>query len=155
MFIPGAAVFAGFFVIVASIKEDSSFGTLVDGGKLTWIGISLLIGAIFFYAIVGLIYFSNQLRLGQTTISQTTRTAFFTWRVSQLGLANIEDVTVEQQGFFANFFHFGNLLIETAGEQHNFEFRWCPQPRRCAQIILDTRDSYLDDHSEAANKVII
>lgn len=47
----------------------------------------------------------------------------------------IEDVTVRTGGFLANFLNFGNLLIQTAGEEQNIEFLNIPYPTEAATII--------------------
>jgi hypothetical protein len=66
-------------------------------------------------------------------------------KVSQLSLANVEDVTSEQRGIFSNMFNYGVLNIETAGEQANFNFGYCPNPHRIAKIILDAKDDFLSN----------
>ena len=64
-------------------------------------------------------------------------------KVSQLSLANVEDVTSEQKGIFSNLFSYGVLNIETAGEQTNFYFNYCPNPHRVAKIILHAKDDFM------------
>jgi len=39
--------------------------------------------------------------------------------------------------------NYGTLKIETAGEQTNFSFTFCPNPNHCAKVILDAREKML------------
>jgi hypothetical protein len=56
---------------------------------------------------------------------------------------NVEDVTTVQNGFFPTFFNYGTLKVETAGEQVNFVFTFCPNPGYFANIILNCREKVL------------
>jgi uncharacterized membrane protein YdbT with pleckstrin-like domain len=67
----------------------------------------------------------------------------FSRKVSQLNMVNVEDVTAVQNGIFQTMFGFGSLNIETAGEQVNFHFTYCPRPGYYAKVILDAREQIL------------
>lgn len=62
-------------------------------------------------------------------------------KVSQLSLGDLQDITVDQKGLFARIFHYGTLVIETAGEQNNFIFTYAPFPYRCAKDIVGAREA--------------
>lgn len=55
--------------------------------------------------------------------------------VSELELHLIQDVTAEQNGFFATTFDYGNVYIQTAGERERFIFEQVPDPYRVAKVI--------------------
>ena len=46
-------------------------------------------------------------------------------------------------GLFAHAFDYGTLNIETAGEQENFMFKYCPKPEECARTLMSLREEYL------------
>lgn len=52
-------------------------------------------------------------------------------------LNQIQDVTPKSIGFFATFFHFGNVFIQTAGTKPEFEFHHVPRPDLVARLILE------------------
>jgi membrane protein YdbS with pleckstrin-like domain len=52
-------------------------------------------------------------------------------------LNKIQDVTPKIIGFGGTFFHYGNVLIQTAGEKNEFEFVAVERPDDVAQAILD------------------
>lgn len=52
-------------------------------------------------------------------------------------LQQIEDVSPKMIGFFSTFFNYGDVLIQTAGEQQEFEFTRVPRPDQVAKRILE------------------
>lgn len=52
-------------------------------------------------------------------------------------LNQIQDVTPKSIGFFATFFHFGDVFIQTAAAKPEFEFHQVPRPDLVARLILE------------------
>ena len=98
----------------------------------------------FFIILVATYVFrQNRLIVTDRNITQVLQHGLFSRKTSQLNLYNVEDVTATENGFLATFFGFGVLIIETAGEQANFKFTYCPKPDYYAKIILDAREKLL------------
>ncbi len=57
--------------------------------------------------------------------------------ISQTTLDNVEDVTSNITGPFGTIFNIGTLLIQTAGEQHEFEFTDMADPTTISDAIGD------------------
>jgi uncharacterized membrane protein YdbT with pleckstrin-like domain len=118
-------------------------------------GNSLLFLAILISVILGLgflflaarIYRGNQLIVTNENVTQVAQVGLFHRKVSELSMHNVEDVTSAQRGIIQTFFNFGTLTIETAGEQNNFIFVYCPNPNAYAKAILDARQDYFKRHS--------
>lgn len=89
------------------------------------------------------VYKQSRLTITDRNVIQVLQQGVMNRKISQISLANVEDVTSHQKGFFANMFNFGTLKIETAGEQVNFVFNFCPESNRVAKIILDAKDDFL------------
>lgn len=62
--------------------------------------------------------------------------------VTASSINKIEDVTVKSAGFFAGFFNYGNLFIQTAAEEQNIEFLNIPQPMEAASVINKLMKSF-------------
>ncbi len=90
------------------------------------------------------IYRSNQLIVSDKNVTQVLQIGLFNRKVSELSMGNVEDVTAQQSGIFPTLFHYGILRIETAGEQNNFTFIYCPNPNAYAKAILDARLQFLE-----------
>jgi len=90
-----------------------------------------------------IIYNKSKLVITDKTITQTIQVGLFNRKVSQLAISNVEDVTAQKSGIFPTMLNFGMLLVETAGEQMNFHFDYCPNADHYAKLILDTRQTFM------------
>ena len=107
-------------------------------------------GAFFVIMVASYIYRQNRIIITDRNITQVLQYGLFSRKVSQLNMANVEDVTARQHGFMQSSFNFGTLTIETAGEQSNFTFDFCPNAGYYAKIILDSREKMLGQmHKDA------
>lgn len=88
------------------------------------------------------VYWGNRWVVTTDSITQVTQRGLFNKQTSQLSMANIEDITVEQNGLLAHMFDFGVLKAQSAGEQARFSFMYCPHPNRFAQQILAAREAF-------------
>jgi uncharacterized membrane protein YdbT with pleckstrin-like domain len=90
-----------------------------------------------------MVYRRNRLIVTDRNITQILQYGIFNRKVSQLNMVNVEDVTSKQRGLLSSLFGFGELIIETAGEQSNFHFTFCPNPGYYAKVILNAREELL------------
>lgn len=89
------------------------------------------------------VYWASALVLTETEVKQNIQNGLFSKKTSRLGLTNVEDVSMEQNGILASMFNYGTLNIETAGEQANFKFTFCPNPGECTKVIMNTREKLM------------
>jgi hypothetical protein len=52
-------------------------------------------------------------------------------------ISHVQDVNYSQSGFIPTFFNYGELFVQTAGEEKNFEASSVPKPREATHIIGD------------------
>lgn len=88
------------------------------------------------------VYWGNRWVLTTDSLTQVSQTGLFRKESSQLSLANLEDVTAQNNGILARMFKFGVLRAETAGERSKFTFIYCPNPEQHAQEILNAREQF-------------
>lgn len=93
--------------------------------------------------IATIIYRENRIIVTDRNITQVLQYGLFSRKVSQLNIHNIEDVTAVQDGVLPTIFGYGILKIETAGEQVNFHFTFCPNADYYAKLILEAREKML------------
>lgn len=143
-----------FFLIFAF---RSAFLDFIDVDQTTG-----LLGATIFGLIVGIIgliflilatriYTASQLIITNDNITQVMQVGLFNRKVSEISMENVEDVTARQKGVFQTFFNYGDVHIETAGEQNNYDFIYCPNPNAYAKAIQDARLEFIKRHS-ASNR---
>lgn len=101
--------------------------------------------------IATIIYKENRIIVTDRNITQVLQYGLFSRKVSQLNINNVEDVTALQQGILPTIFNYGTLKIETAGEQVNFHFSYCPNADYYAKVILDAREQVLGQTSSPAS----
>lgn len=101
-----------------------------------------------FLAFATMIYRKNRLILSNLNLTQVLQTSLFHRTVSELTMGNIEDVTAQKHGIFQTIFNYGTIVVETAGEQHNFIFKWAPNPDAHAKAIQDARGAFLTKHKK-------
>lgn len=138
-----AVIFAGGLIMALLpelIPREDNPGIYVGVGIVAVILIAFLV---IILAIATIIYGRNKLVVTSETITQTLQLGLFNKKVSQLAVSNIEDVTAQKTGFFPTVLNYSRLLIETAGEQENFYFDYCPSADHYAKLILDTRQQFL------------
>lgn len=103
----------------------------------------VVLGALFL-VLATRIYRGNQLIVSDKNITQVLQIGLFDRKVSELSLGNVEDVTAQQRGILPTLFNYGVVIIETAGEQNNFTFRYCPNPNAYAKAISDARINHIE-----------
>jgi membrane protein YdbS with pleckstrin-like domain len=57
--------------------------------------------------------------------------------IAVASLSHVQDVNYTQSGFIPTFFNYGDLFVQTAGEEMNFEAFSIPKPREATHIIGD------------------
>jgi hypothetical protein len=71
--------------------------------------------------------------------------------ISELHLNQIEDVTAEVHGLLENFFDYGNVYIQTAGETQRFVFHSAPNPTKITKLILDLYEQLPEQQKQGPN----
>jgi len=94
--------------------------------------------------VAGFVYRQNFLIVTNKNITEVLQRNLFNRQVSELSMANIEDISSFQKGVFATMFNYGTMVVETAGEQNNFVFTFCPRPSYHCKILLDARQRYVE-----------
>jgi len=60
----------------------------------------------------------------------------FNRTVAEYKLFRIQDVVAEQKGFFATLVNYGEIHIQTAGEQQVIKFKQVPSPNHVARELI-------------------
>lgn len=137
-------------LFVAVSNQESIAGDLSEIHMGLAFGLLLIIVAIFTY-IGSYVYKMNELIVTNENIIQVLQFSLFSRQISQLNLAKIQDVSVDQNGIFSNFFGYGTIEIETAGEASNFKFIYTPNPNIVAKTIIEAHEDYVRNHPAGHN----
>ena len=96
------------------------------------------------------VYHKSSLTLTNKSCVQLVQRTLFNKKISRLSMSNVEDVNVEQKGVISSMLGFGTLTIQTAGEEDNFVFTFCPSPNTYAEKVIEARQAYVRHSSDEA-----
>lgn len=148
LFMVALSVFAVYVIpgVVDQSNKDQAQG-LALFGLVVAAGISLLT-----LWIAAFVYYRNRWIVTTDSITQMNQIGLFSAQLSQLSMANLQDITVIQDGVFPTWFDYGILRAETAGEHSKFVFIYCPRPKQYAQKILMARENFINSSPETAKR---
>ncbi len=66
----------------------------------------------------------------------------FARELSEKDLGRMQDVRSDTRGFWATLLNYGNVVIQTAGEEQNFVFRQIPDPEEAVRKISNLVSEY-------------
>lgn len=69
---------------------------------------------------------------------------FFKREIAELHLREVQDVSAQVKGVYATMFHFGDVVIQTAGERPNFIFTAIPHPYQVSKKIADLHEAQIE-----------
>jgi uncharacterized membrane protein YdbT with pleckstrin-like domain len=74
----------------------------------------------------------------------------FNRTVSELRLYRTQDVTAEVKGILHTLLDYGDIYVQTAGEEERFHFEDIPHPNHVAKMILEWSEEDRKEHLEEA-----
>lgn len=129
---------------------DVTTGTGISAASLSSIivviGFFVSIGSLIVTAIAAFLYRNNVVLITSEKITQMLYLSLFNRKISQLSIADVQDVTVRQDGIFSHIFNYGTLTIETAGEQSNYTFTYTPSPYETAKALVGAHEKDVAQH---------
>lgn len=138
-----AGVFLGMadFDNILSLQDANSLRPI-----LIFVIALLIIATAVMTFIAAFLYQSNVIFITSEKIAQVVYRSLFNRKISQLSIGDVQDVTVTQKGVLAHYFDYGTLVIETAGEQVNYEFTYVPSPYQASKMIVGAHERNLQLH---------
>jgi len=94
---------------------------------------------LFLYGIVD--YYLDIYIVTDRRIVDIEQNGFFHRQISELYLREVQDVKAKVDGFFPTTLHYGQVIIQTAGETENFIFDSIPHPYSVSKKIMDLHEA--------------
>lgn len=133
-FVTGMAALFGFYFLGRYWPEMSARGI---GGSLAAILVCVLVLSLLL-GYVGLwVYKENRIIITDKNLYQVTQNSLFSRSISQFNLERMQDVAAVQSGFLPTILDYGDVRVETAGEEENFVFKQAPHPGEIAAKIME------------------
>ncbi len=137
------AVAAIFFLLPSILtNEGSGFASEARSAQpiMVLLGFIMVIGCLAGTAVGVYLYVNNVIIVTSEKLAQVLYKSIFNRKVSQLSIGDVQDVTVTQVGVFAHMFNYGTIVIETAGEQANYNFTYVPDPYQKSKLIVGSHE---------------
>ncbi len=134
-----------FIIVLVGGYSYGRYGNLIPGVPATLIVFVLfliLIIAFLIFAVGVFVYRQNYLVLTNLHLIQVEQKGLFNRAVAQLSLARVQDVTGRRSGMIATLLNFGNVEVQSAGEQDKFTFRNAPAPQQLADQCLEAHEAF-------------
>ncbi len=144
----GLGIAASLAMLFFALRSSTDIGVPDYILIITFTLVIVMIGVVGY--ISAYVYKQNELVVTNENIIQVLQFGLFNRQTSQLGLAKIQDVSVDQIGLASSFFGYGTIEIETAGEKSNFKFSYAPDPNRIAKIIIEAHEDFM--RSQASHR---
>lgn len=145
----GFVALFGLFLLIAPQLAHGNRSQIYAIGSLVFIVLLVATGVVL--ALATIVYTRSQLVVTHTNITQVNQVGLFNRKISQLSLGDVEDVSAQQKGIFASIFKYGTIFVETAGEQANFNFDFCPNPNYVAKQISDCEQAFNNNAIQTTN----
>lgn len=149
LFLIGGLIAAIILIITIALATSGIFDSIgINGGSpiLVFVGFIMAILVMVVTFVNAELYRNNVAFITNEKIAQVLYISIFHRKVSQLNIGDAQDVTVVQETFFSRIFHYGTLIIETAGEQQNYTFSYVPYPHNASKIIINAHEVDLKKH---------
>lgn len=105
------------------------------------VGVFMGVVSFFLTYVAGFVYQNNILILTNEKVAQILYKNLIDRKISQLSLGELQDITVDQKGLLARAFQYGTIVLETAGEQNNYNFTYTRYPQHCAKELVLAHES--------------
>lgn len=154
LYIGMAFVYVVGIVLVAIGLNSPGLDISTAQKSLAWI-ILIIVGVflVLFLLAARYIYWGSEICVTESAVSQIVQLGLFNRKVSRLDMEKVEDVTASQRGVLQTMLNYGTITVETAGEQDNFVFPYCPNPNKMAQDIHNARQIYIERHNFDASRM--
>lgn len=110
---------------------------------LFFLSILLLVLWTILFLVITNFYLDCWIVTNERTIHTELR-GLFSRVLSSVNHDRIQDITVDVHGFLPTVFHFGNLIIQTAGELGKFTFQQIPDPYKTKDVIFEAQKEFLN-----------
>lgn len=134
-------IFCGVFYFqmdkIPLIADNESMAAIVT----VFLSIFMLFTALFVY-ITWLVNYLNLQIVTNQNLVDVDQLGLFSRKISELSLEDIQDVSATQHGILQSFLHYGDVVVQTAGEKPNFTFEKIEGPYNAAKKIMEIKEKY-------------
>lgn len=125
----------GIFKLIPAVFLTVLAGTAWEGVIIMFLGAYYLMMWLFFFASI-VDYYLDVWIVTNERIVDIQQISLFRHIVAEQRIVRVQDVTSTVRGIIPTFLNYGNVNIQTAGEQERFIFEQVPNPEGVKKIIF-------------------
>lgn len=151
----GTYSFSVFIAFILLVLPFFLLTPLFSRGFFGVIGFCLLLAIAFYYSLrKAFKWYYNMCVLTDRRIIDVDQRGFLERVVSEVLFTKIQDVSYRVKGFFPTIFHYGTVIVQTAGNSTNVELRAMKNPERIADLINEFRENAKEPQQDEKMKKI-
>jgi hypothetical protein len=142
----------GLAIFLAIVGIGFAYFELIDpasipfGPRTIFSLISVLLGLAVIIFPIGLFsYEHNVLIFTNLHLIEVEQTGLFGRVVSQVSFNREQDITGRRTGVFSTIFDYGDVEVQSAGEERNFIFHYAPNPEAVAAEAIATNEASMNN----------
>jgi len=146
IFIASILIMLPLIILILLSSFELDFLSTPAAGRFTVVFTLLYYLLIFSYVFLSFLrWFYNVFIVTSQRVVDIDYSDIVIHNIALTNLTHVQDVNYTQSGFIPTFFNYGDLFIQTAGDERNFEALSVPKPREATHIIGDlTGKSHLN-----------
>lgn len=141
------------FLLIASIFFLPAFFLEMAGPQsarfFVFIENSFLIFIWLFGFLVWIDYYFDVWVITNERIVNIEQKGLFAREISELDFSRVQDVTITVEGLIQTVLNFGDVRIQTAGEEEHFVFRQVPDPYKIKDVIMQLSRDFANQNTQA------
>lgn len=132
-------IFVIAIILLRAFIGETAIGEVNGNGAIlaTLIMYLLIAGAIFAGFVLWVLYYLHMQIITNIRIVDVNQISLLHREVSELNIANVQDVSSQVSGVLGTMFNYGDVLVQTAGVQQKFIFEKVSHPEHIKKILID------------------
>jgi len=135
--------------VISSIFEDQI--RKIGASSVYWFFVSaywVVVWHAYFYGVMK--YFLDVWIVTDHRIIDSHQVGFFNRIVSEMHISKVQDVSTRTAGLIETLLNYGNVVVQTAGEEQRFMFKQVPSPTDVKNIVMRANNKYVRTHPSGA-----
>lgn len=132
MFVVGLSIASWLFATIDFAEDDGTLRMLLLAGFSVYL---LLLATVFLVAWVS--YYLDVWFITDRRVIDIEQTGLFRRRISEFSTLRVQDVSAARIGIWETWLDYGDVIIQTAGEQANFIMANIHEPYGVARLIMN------------------
>jgi uncharacterized membrane protein YdbT with pleckstrin-like domain len=135
-------------LLFPTLSQNAGSGLFLFGETV----FAMVIWIVFFLILID--YYFDVWIVTTRRIINVEQKGLFSREVSELKLEKIQDISTEVLGVIPTFLNYGDVFIQTAGEQERFLFRRVPDPYRIKDVVMGLQKKHDHEATEEFKEII-